>query len=157
MIESYMLWIWLGIFVLAVVLEAITQDFVSIWFSVGALVALIVCSFTPFWGEIIVFSVVSCLALVLTRPLARKLMERSVRYTNVDEFMGKRVKVEKDITKFDAGEVKVNGVYYTAVLMEDVNEPIEQDSIVEIIALKGNKIVVKKLEKLEESGIDVFK
>ena len=39
--EQYMVWIWLGILVAAIILEAITQDLVSIWFSVGALVSLV--------------------------------------------------------------------------------------------------------------------
>lgn len=145
--ESWMLWIWLAVFVLAIILEAVTQDFLSIWFSVGALVAMIICTWVPFWVELIIFSVVSLVALLLTRPLAKKLTARSVRYTNVDEFVGKRVKAEMEITKFDAGEVKVNGVVYTAILMEDENDTIPVDSIVEIVALKGNKIVVKKIEE----------
>jgi len=63
------------------------------------------------------------------------------------EFVGKRVKLEKAVTKYDAGEVKVNGIIYSAILMEDVEDTIEQDSIVEIVTLRGNKIVVKKLEE----------
>ncbi len=145
-LENCMLWIWLGVFVLAIILEAMTQDFISIWFSVGALVAMIICTWVPFWVEIIVFCAVSFLALGLTRPLAKKLTERSVRYTNTDEFVGKRVKVEKTITKFDAGEIKLNGVIYSAILMEDENDAIVEDTIVEVVALKGNKIVVKNIE-----------
>lgn len=144
-LESAMLWIWLGLFVLAIVLEAATQDFVSIWFSIGSLICLIVCSWIPFWVEIIIFSVVSFAALILTRPLVKKMMARSIRYTNVDEFVGKQLKVEKEITKFDAGEVILNGVVYSAILMEDSDESIPNDSIVEVVALKGNKIVVKKI------------
>lgn len=146
-IENYMLWIWLSVFVLAVILEAATQDFISIWFSVGALVSLVICTWVPFWAEIIVFSVVSFAALLLTRPLAKKLTERAVRYTNVDEFVGKRVKADKDITKFEAGEIKVNGIVYSAVLPEEEEETIPAECIVEIIALKGNKLVVKKIEE----------
>ena len=126
-IENYMLWIWLSVFVLAVILEAVTQDFISIWFSVGALVSLVICAWVPFWVEIIIFSVISFLALILTRPLAKKLTERAVRYTNVDEFVGKRVKADKEITKFEAGEIKLNGVIYSAILMEDEEETIPVD------------------------------
>ncbi len=149
MIESIMIWVWLFVFVSAIVVEAITQEFVSIWFAVGALVAMIFCAFPwmPFWGEIIIFSVISLLSLALTRPVVKKLTERGTRYTNVDEFVGKRTKLEKEVTKFEAGEIKVNGILYSAILMEDVEETISTDSIVEIVALKGNKIVVKKIEE----------
>lgn len=144
-----MVWVWLGVFVIAVVVEAITQEFVSIWFAVGALVSLVTTFVIPeqIWAQILIFSFVSLIALACTRPLVRKMTERAVRHTNVDEFLGKRVKLEKTVTKYDAGEVKVNGIIYSAILMEDVEDAIEQDSIVEIVTLRGNKIVVKKLEE----------
>ena len=149
-IEEYMVWIWLGIFVLTVVLEAVTQDLVSIWFSLGSMAALCVSFGVPFWVEIIVFFVVSTITLIFTRPLVKKLMDRQIRKTNTDDFVGKRVKVVSDIDKFDGGEIKINGIIYTAILPEEENEAILKDSIVEIITLKGNKVVVKKAEIEEE-------
>lgn len=149
-IEEYMVWIWLGIFVLTVVLEAVTQDLVSIWFSLGSMAALCVSFGVPFWVEIIVFFVVSTITLIFTRPLVKKLMDRQIRKTNTDDFVGKRVKVVSDIDKFDGGEIKINGIIYTAILQEEENEAILKDSIVEIITLKGNKVVVKKAEIEEE-------
>ena len=147
MIEEYMIWIWLGLFVLAIIIEAITQDFVSIWFAVGALVAMCIASILPYWGEIIVFSVISVVALIGTRPLVRRMMDRQGRSTNTDEFVGQRLKAISDIDKYEAGSVKLNGITYTAILMEDSNEPISKDSLVEVVALKGNRVVVKKIEE----------
>ena len=151
-IENYMIWIWLGIFVVTVIVEAVTQDLVSIWFSLGSMAALCVSFGVPFWVEIIVFFVVSTITLIFTRPLVKKLMDRQIRKTNTDDFIGKRVKVVKEIDKFDGGEVKINGIIYTAILLEDENETIPEDAVVEIITLKGNKVVVKKIEdKVEEN------
>ena len=147
MIEQYMIWIWLGLFVLAIIIEAITQDLVSIWFSVGALVAMCVSNFMPYWGEIIVFSVISVAALIGTRPLVRKMMFRQERSTNTDEFVGQRLKAISDIDKYEAGSVKLNGITYTAILMEDSDEAISKDSLVEVVAIKGNRVVVKKIEE----------
>ncbi len=146
-IENYMIWVWLGIFVLTLVLEASTQDFVSIWFSVGALMAMAVSGFTPFWAELIVFVVVSACALIFTRPLVKKMMDRTVRKTNSDEFLGKRVKVIKEITKYDGGEVKLNGITYVAILMEEEEKSIPVDSIVEVVSLKGNRVIVKLIDE----------
>ena len=140
---DYMIWVWLVVFVVAVVLEASTQNFVSIWFAIGALVTLLICSFVEIWAEIIIFSVISLVTLIFTRPFVKKLMERSERFTNVDEFVGKRVKVEKTITKYENGEVKLNGIIYQALLMENETESIETGSVVEVVALNGNKAVVK--------------
>jgi membrane protein implicated in regulation of membrane protease activity len=148
-IENYTIWIWLGVFVLTVILEASTQDFVSIWFAVGALVAIAISYSAPFWVELIVFVVISAMALIFTRPLVKKLMDRTVRKTNSDEFVGKRVKVEKEITKYDGGLVKLNGIVYSAILMEEEEKSIPLDSIVEVVSLKGNRVVVKLIEKNE--------
>lgn len=145
-IEVYMIWIWLSIFVVALIIEACTQDFVSIWFSVGALVCICVCNTgIPYWGEIIIFSVISVLSLILTRPLVKKLLERTERKTNVDEYAGKHVKVMKEIDKFNPGEIRINDVIYTAILREEDETSISLGEVVEIVTLKGNKVVVKKI------------
>lgn len=148
--EQYMIWVWLGVFLVALVVEASTQEFVSVWFSAGAVVAMCICYFVPLYVQIIVFAVVSLAALILTRPLIKRLTARTERFTNTDEFVGKRVMLEKDVTKFEAGEVKINGVVYQAVLAEDSDEEIEKGSIVEMVALKGNKIVVRMIENKGE-------
>jgi membrane protein implicated in regulation of membrane protease activity len=150
MIEDYMIWVWLGVFLIALVVEASTQEFVSVWFSAGALVAMCICFFVPFYVEIIVFAVVSLAALILTRPLIKKMTARSERFTNTDEFVGKRVMLEKDVTKFEAGEIKINGVIYQAVLSEDSDEDIKKGSVVEMVAFKGNKVIVRMVETKEE-------
>ena len=111
-IEEYMIWIWLAVFVITVSAEAATQDFVSIWFAVGALIAMAICYFVPWYVEIIIFAVISLTSLILTRPLVKKFMDRTTRYTNVDEFVGKKTILEKTVSKFEAGEVKVNGIIF---------------------------------------------
>ena len=59
MIESYMIYIWLGITVLSLVIEAFTTELISIWVAGGALVALILSAINgvPYYAEIIVFVV----------------------------------------------------------------------------------------------------
>lgn len=152
-IEEISIWIWLGVFVFAIVLEASTQDYVSIWFGVGALIALAISGAVPYWAELIVFAVVSAAALIFTRPLVRKLMDRTARKTNSDEFVGKRLKVVKEITKYDGGEVKLNGIIYVAILMEEEETSIPEESIVEVVAMKGNRVVVKLIEEKHEEEI----
>lgn len=145
-IEAYMIWIWLAVFVGAIIIEACTQDFVSIWFAVGAIVCVCVCNTgIPYWAEIIIFSIVSLVALFATRPLVKKLMDRTERKTNVDDYSGKLVKVISKIDKFNPGKIRINDVIYTAILREEDTDEISEDSVVEIVTLKGNKVVVKKI------------
>ncbi len=153
-IEEYMIWIWLGIFIITVATEAATQDFVSIWFAIGSLIAMAICYFVPWYIEIIIFAVISLVSLVLTRPLVKKLMDRTTRYTNTDEFVGKKAILEKTVSKFEAGEVKINGIIYNAILPEADNKDIEKGTIVEVVALKGNKVVVRKTEEESEGEIE---
>ena len=143
--QEYMIWIWLGIFVLSFILEAITQDLVSIWFGLGALVCVCISGFTEWWVQLIVFVAVSAFALLATRPLVKKILDRNERKTNSDDYVGQKVKTITDVTKFDGGEVKLNGIVYTAILMEDSDETIEKDIVVEVVAIKGNRLVIKKI------------
>ena len=141
----YMIWIWLAVFVVAFILEAITQDLVSVWFGLGALVCVCISGVTEWWVQLIVFVVVSAIALIATRPIVKKILARNERKTNTDDYIGQHVKTISNVTKFDGGEVKLNGIIYTAILMEDSDEEILKDEVVEVVAIKGNRIVIKKI------------
>ncbi len=144
--QEYMIWVWLGVFVVAFIVEAITQDLVSVWFGLGAIVCVCISGFTPWWVQLIVFVIVSAIALAATRPLVKKILSREERKTNTDDFIGRKVKTITEVSKFDGGVVKINGIEYGAMLMEDSDTTIEKDVIVEVVAIKGNKLIIKELE-----------
>lgn len=146
MLDNYMLYVWLGVFVVALIVEGVTTELVSVWFAVGALVALPFGFFKEFWISIIVFVVVSTVALIFTRPIVKRITQRKERKTNVDDVIGKKLKTITDITKFDAGEVKLNGIVYTAILRDNDEKTISKDKIVEVVSIKGNRLVVKEIE-----------
>lgn len=146
MIEQYMIWIWLAVFVGTVVVEAMTQDLISIWFTLGGLVGICISNVTVWWAEIIIVSVVSLVALFATRPVVKKIMTGQLRPTNTDEYIGMRLKAVSDITKFDGGVVKINGIEYKAILSENSEDTIMADTIVEVVSLKGNKVIVKEIK-----------
>lgn len=146
MLDNYMLYVWLGVFVVALIVEGVTTELVSIWFAVGALVALPFGFIKEFWVSIIVFVLVSTIALIFTRPIVKRITQRKERKTNVDDIIGKKLKTITDITKFDAGEVKLNGIIYTAILKDDDDKTISKDRIVEVVSIKGNRLVVKEIE-----------
>ena len=63
--------VWLILLILFAVVEAATVGLVSLWFAIGALVALLSTFFTAnIWLQIGLFSLVSAVALVLLRPLS---------------------------------------------------------------------------------------
>ena len=63
--------IWLGIMILCLIIEAVTVGLATIWFAAGALVAVIaaVLGLGIVW-EIILFFTVSLVLLFFTRPFA---------------------------------------------------------------------------------------
>ena len=137
--------IWTVILVLAIIAEAITIDLVSIWFAVGAIVALISQVFfhATLGIQIALFVIVSVACVILSRPLAKKYLRRNTVKTNYDRIIGKHAMVTKSITADQKGEVKVLGTYWSASSLN--NEIIEEGQHVEILTIEGNHVVVKIL------------
>ncbi len=148
MIEPYMIWIWLGVFIITLIIEAVTQELVSIWFSLGSLVCIVLCLINgiTYWVEIIVFVAVSIITLLLTRPVVLKLLKNKIRTTNVDDFIGREVRAICSIKFNQMGEIKINDVIYNAVLAENEKD-INEGEFCVIVGIKGNKVVVKPLQK----------
>lgn len=146
-IEQYMWIIWLALFVIMLIVEASGPALVSIWFSFGALVALIV-SFipgVPWWTEVIIFVVLSAAALFAIRPVVRRYLKRNKYNTNVDSFTGKRGYVIEDIEYLKPGAVKIGDISWTAIPVNK-DDKILENEIIEVVAVSGNKLVVKKVE-----------
>ena len=132
-IEQYMIWVWLAVFIITVATEAGTQDFVSIWFSVGSLIAMAICYFAPFYVEIIVFAVISLASLILTRPLVKKFMDRTTRYTNADEFVGKKTILEKSNDSKEVSETLTEIIEAANVLSKEESKKAFYDASVVIM------------------------
>ena len=148
-VNQMMMYIFLGIFVICLIIEVCTVSLVSVWFCIGALTAL---GFTfipnmPFWAELIIFAATSLLFLFILRPIWKKYLQRKISKSNVDELEGQKGKVVSKITSLDGGTVKLHGLIWTAVL-ENGEEEIEEGEIVKIMAVSGNKLIVKKNDEL---------
>ncbi|MBN2697024.1 MAG: NfeD family protein [Bacilli bacterium] len=141
-IGTVMILIWFGLIIFAGVIEAATMDLTSIWFAAGSFVALIVAIF--FGEEIIiqaiVFIVVSTLLLLGLRPLFKEYIRKNEIKTNADKLIGKTATCLKAIKDGERGEVKIDGKIWTAV----ANEDISVEEKVEVLAIDGVKLVVKK-------------
>lgn len=146
-IEQYMWIIWLVLFVAMLIIEAVGPALVSIWFALGAVIALIL-SFIPevaWWIEVIVFVVISIATLLALRPILKRYIKRNNYNTNIDSFTGKRGYVIEDITYLRPGAVKIGDVSWTAIPVNK-DEKIVENEIIEVVAINGNKLIVKKVE-----------
>lgn len=137
--------IWIGIAILAVVIELLTPSaFVSIWIGVGALAAWI-CALLglDFAVQLIVCILVSALFIVVCRPLAMKYLRGNIVATNADRLIGEQGIVTKEITPDAWGEVHINGSQWSAVSVE--KDTIGTGEKVFIVAIEGAKLLVRKL------------
>ena len=110
------------IFIVLLLIEICTVNLVSIWFAIGALASLCVSVFTNnMLIQLIVFIVVSLIALIITKPLFKKMKVRH-QSTNLDRVVGMEGIVTEDISKFKIGEVKVDSKRWSAKSDEEIKK-----------------------------------
>lgn len=139
---------WLIIAIGFVAVELSTVTLTSIWFAAGGLAALIVamCSGGPLL-QIIVFVLVSLIALIVTRPLAKKFINVNKTSTNADRAIGEEVRVIETISNLNqSGMVVVHGQEWTA-RTEDDKEIIEPGEMVRVIRISGVKLLVERVKE----------
>lgn len=136
---------WIIAAVLFAVIEAATVALVTVWFAVGALAAAIAAQFgasTLF--QVGTFVVVSAILLCVTRPVFKKISVKKPQRTNADRFIGEEAMVIKKIDDINNyGQVKIAGQVWSAV-SED-KSPLEEGTIVKVIAIRGVKLVVEPI------------
>lgn len=137
---------WLIICISTLVIEIFTSSLVSIWFSIGALIAFIVeyIGFEMVW-QIITFVGVSVLTFLLIRPHLSEFIKSPKVKTNTDSLIGKVGEVIEDIDPLNVGKVKVNAQVWTAKSLEEGE--IKKGSKVEILKIEGVKLIVKEKER----------
>lgn len=139
--------IWLGITIVAAVVEAAVPALVSIWFVPGGLAALI-CALAggAVWLQIALFLALSCLALVFTRPLAKRLQKPEPVGTNADRVLGAQGVVTEDIDNLLAqGRVSVLGNSWAARSARP-QEKIPAGEQVAVERIEGVKLIVAPKE-----------
>lgn len=137
--------IWSIVIVLMIVFELATLgNLVSVWFAIGGLASLLVSLVSAnFTIQIIVFSVVSVISLVLVRPLTHKILKGSEVATNYDRLIGKQMILDQEITHENWGLIKVNGIEWSATTSD--HSSIDAGTLVEVTDIEGVKLIVKKV------------
>ena len=144
--EAYMQWVWIAALVVFTMVEASTGAVVALWFMGGSLVACVLAAFgLPIWLQILSFTVVSFILLLLLRPRLRKMVEDRKTATNADSLVGKIVLVTEDIDNLhNRGAVRVSGVVWTAFSVD--GKPIAKETPVRIVSVHGAKLCVETAE-----------
>ena len=149
------LWIWLGVVVLALVVEFLTAEMISVWFAASGIVALIMsaCGVQE-WINIVVFAIISLILILSFRKLALKyLLKKDTAKTNVDAIVGTKLKLLSAIKGSEMGTVKINGVIWNAKTEnDDVN--IAENTYVTVVKVSGTKVIVEPADNENSDALD---
>ncbi|MBO4394858.1 MAG: NfeD family protein [Eubacterium sp.] len=142
--EKTMLLIWLGIVILTLIIEIITQGLTTIWFSIGATVAAVMTVWdVSIWWQIGVFVVVSVIVMLLVRPIAKRWMSKAITPTNVDQLLHEEALVIEEINNSaNTGRVRLRDVDWVARADDEAVIPV--NAVVSILRIDGVKLIVKK-------------
>ena len=142
--QSTMLFIWLGVIIITLVIEIITQGLTTIWFSIGAAVAAIVNNWAPpLWVQIAVFCVVSIAFMLLARPFAQRMMRNTITPTNIDQLLQEEAIVIEPIdSEKQTGRVRLRDVEWIA--KSEDGSTISEGETVAIRRIDGVKLIVTK-------------
>lgn len=139
-----MLWIWIGLIVIFVIVEAATVQLVTVWFAVGGIAGLIAYAFgLEIWMQILIFAVVSAVALAVTRPFVKRFTKGRKQPTNADRYIGQEATVTEPISnELSMGAVRIGGLEWTARTVD--NSEVDKGERVTVEAIEGAKLLVKR-------------
>ena len=142
------IWVyWVVAALVLFIVEMFTSGFAVICLAIGALGGAAASLLD--WSleiQLLVFAVVSFVALIAVRPILKRLFFRKGEkvHTNVDAIIGKRgvvcVEIEADD---DNGRVTIDGLDWRA--KSDNNEPLPVGTKVEVVERDSVILTVKKL------------
>ncbi|MEG0314231.1 MAG: NfeD family protein [Erysipelotrichaceae bacterium] len=134
----------------AIVLECATPlALVSIWFGIGAIFAAISAYLgITLYLQIFVFFVISLTSMAIIRPLATKYLRGNTVPTNADRLINEQGLITKSIKEDCWGEVKIKGVLWSAISVDQTD--IEEGTHIRVIAIEGAKLIVKSIESKKE-------
>lgn len=139
---------WLLIFIILLIIEICTMGLTTIWFAGGALAAFVM-GIIGFGTtvQLVVFSIVSIVLLVSTRPIALKYFNKERQKTNAESLIGKQALVLEDVdTLHNKGMVEVNGQEWSAKT-EEPSGVIAKNTVVTIEGIQGVKLIIKEKEE----------
>ena len=136
-----MIIIWCVVIAVALLIEFLTYDMITLWFTVGAIPALIMAACRVDWPwQLLVFFVVSLVCIIFLRKVMKTFIKSKTIPTNADANIGTRVKLESDVVN-GRSTINLNDVIWTV----ECDDGLKMGESVEIVAINGNKFKVKKI------------
>ncbi|MBQ7938305.1 MAG: NfeD family protein [Oscillospiraceae bacterium] len=144
-----MAFVWIVLAVVLGIIEAATVSLISIWFAVGAVVAIIPAYFgAPIWVQILVFLVVSAVCFVFTKRFFKDVIKVKKQPTNADGLIGEDGIVTAEIDNLSGeGKVFISGLTWSA--RSSNGENIPEGAVVTVRKIEGVTLIVKIKELAE--------
>ncbi|MBP5695738.1 MAG: NfeD family protein [Treponema sp.] len=141
-------WFWLAICVVCIVIEVSTLSLTTIWFAIGAFAMVFISMIAmPFQYQLLIFTAISVILMIFTRPIAVKKLAVKRSATNSDSIIGKKAIVTEKITPLEKGAIKVNGLIWTAKVQDE--SEFAAGDLCEIVSIEGATAVVKKADSVQ--------
>lgn len=141
LMENLMVYVWIGLAVAFLIVEALTPQLVTIWFALGSSCALLLSAFRlPLWLQICTFVAVSAVLLLIFRPYAKK-FNKNTEKTNAQGLIGCTGIVTEAIDNINgAGRIKIEGLSWAA--RSQNGETVEAGTRVKVLDISGVKLIV---------------
>jgi len=143
--DAWMIWILIGI--VFMIAEIFDPAFFFISLGVGALLTglIMLSGFAKgmIWLQIITFAIISFIAFLFTRKIAKRFYKGAEVDTNVFALKGKSGHLTKAIPADGRGHVKIEGEEWSAISSNGME--IEAGAKVTVIGIDGNKLIVEKI------------
>lgn len=145
---QFMEFIWLAVAVIAAVIEAALPALVSIWFVPGSILAFIASMLgAPLWLQMTLFVGATVLAILFTRPLARRLQKNGPISTNADRVLGATAVVTEEVNNLlGQGRVAVMGNSWAARTLSPEGA-LSLGQEVTVVRIEGVKLIVTPIGK----------
>lgn len=146
-------WFWFWVILAAVlsVGEMLTTSFFLLPFAIGAAVAAVI---QALGGDLLwqwlAFTILSVIALILFRPLAKRITNQNPQKSGVDRLIGTIGKVIEGQSL--AGEIRARVGTEVWNVVTDDGSRLAVDCAVEVVAVEGAHLIVRRVEQPTEQS-----
>lgn len=141
--------VWLIVAVAFGIAELMTTSLTLVWFSIGALVLMVLSTFIE--SVIIQIALFAAISITLLITFTKYFVDKDKTFkynTNLQGIEQKTGVVKVEILPYATGIVTLTGEDWTAI--SESNEKIEVGQLVKVIRIEGVKLVVKPIDNQEE-------
>ncbi|MGE5455006.1 MAG: NfeD family protein [Methylocystaceae bacterium] len=136
--------IWFGIAVACAVIEMATTGFWFLWLALGAAVIALLAKInlvTQLPVQLVIFSLISLLLIIFTRPLLVRALGTRDTKSNVDALIGRQGVVIEAINPLTGeGQVKLDGEIWSV----RAANPLAVGTLVVVEAVQGVRLLVRE-------------